>query len=151
VVTSLVAETAQAVATAGPARLVFVDSHGADDAADQVGPTVASRAWRFGIDLAEVSRRAHAVSVMGYSRDLARFRLDIDAYLPFAHPDSPLSAMLRAMPPDCLGAEDLRPKLEHLAQRGVDWVDWYVYSLMRLEGLDWIRQAWPDVQGPATA
>jgi hypothetical protein len=55
VVASLVAEITEAVAAVGPTRFVFMDSMGADEAADQVGPLVADRAWRFGVDVAAVA------------------------------------------------------------------------------------------------
>src|SRR5262249_10956467 len=47
IVTSLFAEITDAVEAAGPARFTFMDSHGADEGADQTGSFIADRAWRF--------------------------------------------------------------------------------------------------------
>ena len=80
IVTSLVAEITDAVEAAGPARFVFMDSHGADEGADQTGSFIADRSWRFGIDLPAVARNCHGLAVIGYSRDDARFRADLDRY-----------------------------------------------------------------------
>jgi hypothetical protein len=144
VVSSLVGEITDAVEAAGPARFVFMDSMGAGETGDQVGPFVADRSWRFGIDVADVARNCHGLSVMGYSRDQARFREDLNRYREMAPAGVPLSLVVRAMPPDCFGPDDLRPKLDAAEALGIDWVECFVYGLMRLEGLDWFRQARPQ-------
>ena len=141
VVTSLVAEITAAVEAAGPARFVFMDSMGADETADQVGPLLADRSWRFGVNVADVARSCHGLAVMGYSRDDVRFRADLERYREIVPPTTPLSLVLRALPPHCFGPDDLRPKLAAAEQAGVDWVECFVYGLMRIEGVDWFRLA----------
>jgi hypothetical protein len=79
---------------------------------------------------------------MGYSRDNRRFREDLDRYRDLL-PTTPISLVVRAMPPDCFGPDELRPKLVTAAEASIDWVECFVYGLMRLEGLDWFRLARP--------
>jgi hypothetical protein len=140
-VTTLVAELTQAVENEGPARFVFMDSMGADDAGDQSGPLVADRSWRFGVQPEAVAAACHGLSIMGYSRDDERFRADVDAYRDRLGAETPLSMVLRAMPPDCFGPDELAAKVAYARQCGVDWIELYVYGLMRLEGLAWMREA----------
>jgi hypothetical protein len=143
-VTSLFAEITSAVEAAGPARFVFMDSMGADEGADQTGTLIADRSWRFGIDVADVARNCHGLAVLGYSRDNTRFQTDLDRYRELVPAETPLSLILRALPPHCFGVNDLRPKLAAAAAANVDWVECFVYGLMRLEGLDWFREARPS-------
>ena len=140
-VTSLVAEITEAVEAAGQTRFVFMDSMGADESGDQVGPLVADRSWRFGINVADVAQSCHGVSVMGYSRGGARFEADLDRYREVVPSTTPMSLVVRALPPHCFGPEDLCPKLAAAEQARLDWVECFVYGLMRLEGLDWFRLA----------
>ena len=140
IVTSLFAEILAAVEAAGPARFVFMDSHGADEGADQTGSFIADRSWRFGLDLPAVAQNCHGLAVLGYSRDDARFQADLTRYREIL-PHTPLSLIMRTLPPQCLGPSDLRPKLLAAEQAGIDWVEYFVYGLMRLEALDWIREA----------
>jgi hypothetical protein len=141
VVSSLVGEITEAVEAAGPARFVFMDSMGAGETGDQVGPLVADRSWRFGIDVADVARHCHGLSAMGYSRSQTRFMADLKRYRDLLPADIPMSVVVRAMPPDCFSPDDLRPKLTAAESLGIDWAECFVYGLMRLEGLDWFRQA----------
>ena len=140
-VTSLVAEITAAVEAAGETRFVFMDSMGADEGADQAGSLVADRSWRFGINLPNVAQHCHGVSVLGYSRDDPRFEADLHRYREVLPNTTPMSLVLRALPPHCYGPDDLRPKLAVAEQAGVDWVECFAYGLMRLEGLDWFRMA----------
>ena len=140
-VTSLVAEVTAAVEAAGPARFVFMDSMGTSESGEQVGPFVADRSWQFGIDLPTVAARCHGLSVLGYSRAHGRFAQDLDRYRAILPEGPPLSLVLSAMPPDCSGTAELRPKLRLAENMGVEWVECFVYGLMRLEGLDWFRAA----------
>jgi hypothetical protein len=141
IVGSLVAEITAAVEAAGPARFVFMDSMGADELADQTGPLLAHRSWRYGVDVAEVARNCHGLSVMGYSRDDGRFAADLNSYGEVLPASTPLSLVMRALPPHCYGPDDLRSKLVLAEMAGVDWVEVFVYGLMRLEALDWFREA----------
>ena len=109
----------------------------------QILPFVADRSWQFGIDLPAVTRNCHGLSVMGYSRDNRRFREDLDRYRDLLPATTPISLVVRAMPPDCYGLDELRPKLLTAAEAGIEWVECFVYGLMRLEGLDWFRLARP--------
>jgi hypothetical protein len=142
-VTSLVGEITEAVEAAGPARFVFMDSMGAGESGEQTGPFVADRSWQFGIDLPAVTRNCHGLSVMGYSRDNRRFREDLDRYRELLPATAAISLVVRAMPPDCYGLDELRPKLLTAAGAGIHWIECFVYGLMRLEGLDWFRLARP--------
>ena len=142
VVSSLVAQITQEVERAAPAcRFVFMDSLGATDAGNQSGPLVVDTSWRFGVDLRAVAGACHGISMMGYSRQQDRFTADALAYRERLGPDTDLSLVLRAMPPDCLVASDLPPKVQLARELGVDWLEFYTYGLMRLSGLDWIRAA----------
>ncbi len=140
-VSSLVSEITGAVEAATQARFVFMDSMGADETGDQIGPLVADRSWRFGINIADVARRCHGVSVMGYSRDDGRFQADLTRYREVVPSATPMSLVLRALPPHCYGPDDLRSKLAVADEAGCDWVECFVYGLMRIEGLDWFRAA----------
>jgi hypothetical protein len=141
VVTTLVEEVTEAVEAAGPARFVFVDSYGSADGADQFGPLVVDRSWRFGVDPAAIARVSHGYSVLGYSRSPERFREDVEAYRRVLPAGVPLSVVLAALPPTCLEAADLPPKVALARGWDVEWVEFYVYGLMRLSALDWIRAA----------
>jgi hypothetical protein len=142
VVTSLVAETTEAVERAAPdCRFVFMDSMVATDAGEQTGPPIVDTSWRFGVDIGAVAAACHGISMMGYSRTAQRFSADAHAYRERLGNDVPLSLVLRAMPPDCLEAGDLPPKIGVARDLRVDWVEFYTYGLMRLSGLDWIRDA----------
>ena len=140
IVTSLVAEVTEAVHREGPTRLVFMDSMPADDAGDQTGSLLVDRSWRFGVDLKAVAEASDGLSVMGYSRSQDQFLQDLQAYQRVV-PNRASSLVLRAMPPDCYGPEELQPKLRAAREGGIEWVEFYVYGLMRLRGLDWIGQA----------
>jgi hypothetical protein len=141
VVTSLVEEVTAAVEVAGPTQFVFMDSMGADDAGDQAGQLVVDRSWRFGVDVATVAHASHGLSIMGYSRSDERFRADVDAYRPVLPDETPLSLVLRAMPPDCLDPLELEPKVAYARALDIEWLEFYVYGLMRQDALDWIRRA----------
>ena len=143
VVSSLVAEITTAVAAAGPARFVVMDSMGADEGHDQTGALVADRSWQFGIDLPAIAQRCHGLSILGYSRDEARFLADLGRYRQVVPAETPLSMVLRALPPQCFGTDDLRSQLAAAARAGIDWVECFAYGLMRLEALDWFREARP--------
>jgi hypothetical protein len=80
---------------------------------------------------------------MGYSRDNRRFRADLNRYRELLPATTPVSLVVRAMPPDCYGLDELRPKMLAAAEARIDWIECFVYGLMRLEGLDWFRLARP--------
>lgn len=140
IITSLVAEVTDAVHREGPTSLIFMDSMPADDAGDQVGAALVDRSWRFGVDIPAMARSCDGLSVMGYSRNQDRFLADLTAYQGIV-PNEVISVVLRAMPPDCLSPEEILLKIRTARQAGIQWVEFYVYGLMRLRGLDWIGQA----------
>ena len=73
---------------------------------------------------------------MGYAADPAGSARDLDTY-----GESAVSVIFRPSTPDCDSAEDLRAKVDLARERGLGRVDFYHYGLMRLDALDWIREA----------
>lgn len=145
IVTSLVAEVAEAVAAVGSTRLTMMDMSGAAKGyatGQPTGDPAAADAWRDGVDPAATARAAHALSVIGYAQDPARLRLDLDAYAALLPAERPLSVALRPMPPDCDSAPNLAAKLAVLRDHNVAWADFYHYGFVRLSALDLIREAW---------
>jgi hypothetical protein len=51
------------------------------------------------------------------------------------------------MRPDCDSPANLAAKLAILRERGVAWADFYHYGFMRLDALDWIREALAEDEG----
>lgn len=145
VVTSLVAEVAEAVAAVGPTKLTMMDMSGAAKGYATGMPTgdpAPADAWKEGVDPAAAAQAAHALSVIGYARESERLRLDLDAYRALLPADRTLSVALRPMLPDCDSAENMAAKLALLRERGVAWADFYHYGFVRLSALDLIREAW---------
>lgn len=141
IVSSLVAEVAEAVHLAGPAQFVFMDSMPADDAGDQTGPPLVDRTWQFGVDLDAIARASDGVSVIGYSRSHDRYLADLEAYERRLPTGAVCALVLRAMPPDCFAPDELADKVRVARAAGLAWVEFFVYGLMRLSGMDWIGQA----------
>jgi hypothetical protein len=136
VVTSLVAEVADA---AGEAPFEFIDLSGAVKGyADgrPTGPPAPSIAWQFGIDLPAVARAGDGIQAIGYAADPERIRGDLDAY-----GDAAVSIIFRPTTPDCDSPDNLRAKVDLARARGLKRVDFYHYGFMRLDALDWIRAA----------
>jgi hypothetical protein len=144
IVTSLTAEVRAAVEAAGDSRFVVMDMAGAAKGYATGAPTGApapASAWREGIDPAAVAGAGHGLATIGYAREPARLRLDLDAYRALVPPDRALSVALRPMHPDCDGPANLRAKIDMLREGGVAWTDFYHYGFMRLDALDWINEA----------
>jgi len=144
IVTSLAAEVRAAVEAAGDSRFVVMDMAGAAKGYATGAPTGApapASAWREGIDPAAVAGAGHGLGTIGYAREPARLRLDLDAYHALVPPDRALSVALRPMHPDCDGPANLRAKIDMLREGGVAWADFYHYGFMRLDALDWINEA----------
>jgi hypothetical protein len=136
VVTSLVAEVAEA---AGETAFEFIDLSGAVKGyADgrPTGPPAPSIAWRFGIDVPAVARAGDGVQAIGYAADPERIRGDLDAY-----GDAAVSIIFRPTTPDCDSPDNLRAKVDLARARELKRVDFYHYGFMRLDALDWIREA----------
>ncbi len=142
VVTSLAAEVAGAVRAEG-AELAFMDLSGAVKGyatGRPSGEAAPAIAWQLGVDVAAVAEACGALEAIGYAYDAERLRLDLEAYRALAG-DSPLSVVLRPMPPDCDSPENLRQKVRLAEELGLARVDFYHYGFMRLDALDWIREA----------
>jgi hypothetical protein len=136
VVTSLVAEVAEA---AGEVPFEFIDLSGAVKGyADgrPTGPPAPAIAWQFGIDVPAVARACDGIQAIGYAADPDRIAADLDAY-----GDAAVSVIFRPTAPDCGSPENLREKVDLARERGLRRVDFYHYGFMRLDALDWIRQA----------
>jgi hypothetical protein len=67
-------------------------------------------------------------------------RLDLEAYRARLG-DIPLSLAVRPTSPDCDSPENLTAKVRLARELGVERVDFYHYGFVRLEPLDWIREA----------
>jgi hypothetical protein len=135
VVSSLVAEVAQAAGSA----FEFIELSGAAlGYADgrPTGPPAPSLAWRLGVDVDAVARACTGIEAIGYAADPERVRGDLEAY-----GDDAVSVILRPTTPDCDSPENLRAKVELARARGLARVDFYHYGFMRLDALDWIREA----------
>jgi hypothetical protein len=144
VVTGLVAEIAEAVGAAGPARAIAMDMSGAAlgyATGAPTGPLAHTRAWEDGLDLPELARACHGLSVLAYARDPGRVDADLAAYRRLLPAGTRLSVGMRPMPPDCLAAEEMGPKVAALRANGVESMDVYHYGLMRLLHLDWVGAA----------
>ncbi len=136
VVTSLVAEVAEA---AGDTPLEFIELSGAIKGyADgrPTGPPAPSIAWQLGVDVEAVADACAGIQAMGYAADPERIRGDLDVY-----GDAAVSVIYRPSTPDCDSEEAVRVKVDLARDRGVRRVDFYHYGLMRLDALDWIRAA----------
>lgn len=144
IVTSLVAEIAAAVRAAGPARAIAMDMSGAALGYATGAPTgdlAHTRAWEDGLDLPAVAAAADGLAVLAYARDPARVRADLEAYAALLPPGARLTVGVRPMPPDCLAAAELPPKVAVLRALGAETMDVYHYGLMRLRQLDWVGAA----------
>ena len=136
VVTSLVAELAEA---AGDTAFEFIDLSGAVlgyATGRPTGPPAPSIAWRFGIDVPAVARACDGIQAIGYAADPDRISSDLDAY-----GDAAVSVIFRPTTPDCDSPDDLRAKVALARARELERVDFYHYGFMKLDALDWIRAA----------
>jgi hypothetical protein len=137
-VATLVADVAAAARAEG-ARFEFIDLAGAVKGygtGRPQGAEAASISWRPGVDVAAVAAACDGVSAIGYAAEPGRIADDLSAY-----GDAAVSVILRAMPPDCDSADNLRAKVELARERGLRRADFYHYGFMRLSGLDLIRAA----------
>jgi hypothetical protein len=136
VVTSLVAEVAEAV---GDTAFEFLDLSGAVlgyATGRPTGPPAPSIAWRFGIDVPAVARACDGIQAIGYAADPERISSDLDAY-----GNAAVSIIFRPTTPDCDSPDDLRAKVALARARELERVDFYHYGFMKLDALDWIRAA----------
>lgn len=136
VVASLVAEVAEA---AGDTPFEFIELSGAVMGyADgrPTGPPSPTIAWQLGVDVDAVARACNGIQAIGYAADPERIRGDLDAY-----GDAAVSVIFRPTLPDCDSPENLRAKVELARERALRRADFYHYGFMRLDALDWIREA----------
>ena len=136
VVTSLVAEVAEA---AGETPLEFIELSGALKGYADGRPTgdpSPTIAWQLGVDVEAVAAACHGLQAMGYAADPAWVARDLDTY-----GEAAVSVIFGPSIPDNESAEQLRTKVDLARQRRLGRVDFYHYGLMRLDALDWIREA----------
>jgi hypothetical protein len=98
-------------------------------------PTIA---WQLGVDVAAVAGVCGAVEAIGYAYDPDRLRVDLEARLVG---DATLNVVLRPALPDCDSPQNLGEKTKLAGELDLARVDFYHYGLMRLDALDWIREA----------
>jgi hypothetical protein len=138
VVSSLVADVAAAARSEGTG-FEFLELSGAvkgyADGRPAGGPA-REIAWQLGVDVDAVAAACDGIAAIGYAADPARVRLDLESYGQTA-----VAVVLRPGPPDADSAENLREKVHVGREAGLDRVDFYHYGLMRLDALDWIREA----------
>jgi len=142
VVASLAGEVADAARAEG-APLVFMDLSGAVKGyatGRPIGDPAPAVSWQLGVDVAAVARVCEGVEAIGYAHDPERLRLDLEAYRALAG-GAALSVVLRPVQPDCDSPENLRQKFRLAGELGLARTDFYHYGLMRLDALDWIREA----------
>ena len=147
VVSSLIQEVREAVAETSTVPVLVMEWSGGLRGAGMgmpVGDTSTAapdRAWQDGVDLRSVRAVSDGVGVLGYVRNVAELRRDLQAYRAALGSETQLSVALRPMPPDCESPAELEEKLEFLAGAGADWVEFYHYGFMRLKNLEWIGEA----------
>ena len=136
VVTTLVAEVAEA---AGETPLEFIELSGAVKGYADGRPTgdpSPTIAWQLGVEFESVAAACDGIEAMGYAADPHWVARDLDAYGQAA-----VSVIYRPSTPDCDSPEGLREKVDLARERNLGRVDFYHYGLMRLDALDWIREA----------
>jgi hypothetical protein len=141
-VAALAADAAEAASTHGT-RLSFIELAGAVKGyatGRPGGDPAADGSWRLGVDLARLGEACPEVEVLGYTADVDRLRLDLDAYRRRLG-DCSLALALRPSPPDCETPDNLAAKVRLAREAGVSRVDFYHYGFVRLQALDWIRAA----------
>jgi hypothetical protein len=145
VVTSLVAQIADAIHAVAPAtRVVYLDPCGATlgyaSGRPSTQQTAVSIGWRDGINVTSLSKVADGIGLLGYFQDASRFQRELGGYLDLVSAER-LEVILRPMPPDITSASALRERAALLRQHGIGETSFYHYGFMRLENLEWIRQA----------
>lgn len=147
VVSSLVEEVVEVLETDGK-RLVFLDFSGGVKGYVSGAPEGAAAAdigWQFGIDLERIQRACGEVAVVGYAAAAERLRLDLETYRTVLGEGT--TVVLRPVLPDCDSSENLVEKVGLVNSLGIERVAFHSYGLMRLSGLEWIRQALENVGG----
>lgn len=125
-------------------RVHFVDVTGAGAAfltGAGSGPSAASAAWRYGIDLAGVTRTGARLEVTAYGRDPVRLGEEMTAYRAALDDSGSVGAIIRPGPPDCRSAGELRAGIESVQAAGAESLHFYHYGLYRERSLDWVGEA----------
>ena len=124
---------------AGDTPLEFIELSGAVKGYADGRPTgdpSPTIAWQLGVDVKAVAAACDGIQAMGYAADPGWVARDLDTYGQDA-----VSVIFRPSTPDCDSAGELHAKVALARERGLRRVDFYHYGLMRLDALDWIREA----------
>jgi len=146
VITSLAERVTAAVHSVSPStRVVFLDLSGATLGYATGRPatewTATSIAWRDGIDVPAVAQQCDGLGMLGYFAEPSRLEREVSAYQQILPANRRLDVLLRPMPPDSRGADELAAKVRVLRHHGIGDIGFYHYGLMRLEALGWIAHA----------
>jgi hypothetical protein len=137
-VTSLVSRLAAAIRAVSPrTRVVLLDVSPASGlGAEQ---SLGHGRWN-GLDLPALAVAADSIAFTAYADSSAAVADLASAYRSQAGA-AELEGVLRPGWPDSRSPADLREKIAALAAHEVEDLSFYHYGLMRLQSLDWIRQA----------
>jgi hypothetical protein len=143
VITTLVEEIAAAIhAVSQPTRVVYLDPSGATLGYATGRPstlrTTASVGWHDGIDLPSIAGAVDGLGMLGYFAEPDRLDRELTAYREL-HDN--LEVVLRPTYPDTTSAGQLAERVALVRRARVRDLSFYHYGFMRLEHLDWIRQA----------
>jgi hypothetical protein len=141
-VTTLVEDAAEIAAACGK-RLALLDLAGAMKGyatGRPAGEPAAAISWQLGLDLERCVPPGHELELLGYASEPDRLRLDVEAYRARVGERS-LSVALRPTLPDCDSASNLAEKIRVARDAGMERIDFYHYGFMRLDALDWAREA----------
>ena len=104
------------------------------------GGPAAEISWQLGLDLERCVPPGHELELLGYAAEPDRLRLDLDAYRARVG-ERGLRVALRPTLPDCDSPSNLAQKVRVAHDAGVARLDFYHYGFMRLDALDWVREA----------
>ena len=99
--------------------------------------------WIEGSDLPRLAEAADRLEIPAYQRGLEAIGKDISAVRQDAGEAARLGYILRPTWPHLSGADELRDAVRLVADAGAESVAFYNYGHMRLQSLDWIRDALP--------
>lgn len=143
-VADLVRRIVQAVKRISPVtRVVLLDVSGAFASSTQSSSL--DFAWRDGVPIDEAAvAGVDGFAVCGYFSDAKRLSDEISGYRKRLSRDVRLEVILRPGWPDCASAEQLRERVASVGAAGAADLAFYNYGSVRLQSLDWIRQAVSD-------
>ena len=149
VVTSLARQAAE-IAGARGVRFCFIEQSVASASyasGTLTGPPGAARAWRTGVDVAQIAEAGAVVEVAGYVADPARFQRELAGYRRLVPGAGRLAVITRPGPPDCGSAGDLATTVSTAAAAGCGEINFYCYGLYRMTALDSDRGALAAMRG----